>query len=491
MRAQEPLADHGVQVDPGRVGDEPLHLGQRRHPGPAGEPLRRGQQPAVLGLRVVAVGGERAAGRRGLRPDPGEPRPELGERAGLVRRGHRLPGGERAVAGRLVARAAGRRGGAAAPPTGRRRTRRSSPCPRRPRRRPAAPAPGAPGGPRPARAARPWPARPCPGTAGRAPAIGGAAAGSSAASRPTVPTPTCAQRGGRLPAHHQADVLVALQLGLAARPPRAVPALGDPGRLGQRGRAGRGRGGHRPPVGEPGVVLGQRGALPRPGRPAQVVPGDHVGVQPDHAAVLGEPVGRGRAPSPRRCSMRCRWASRSRSRGCERNRRPRVRPGVLRPRLRHRRGERPLAGVGDPVPDDDDRQVAAGGTSGPAAPPRRGGRRRRRRAAPRPRSAAPRRRPRPRWPRSARAAMLPGGPGHRVPGRAGGRGQPLADLHPVHRRRRPGAAAAPGPGGPRRTGGGRGRGRGAPGGGTARWRRHRGRPRAPGARSRSSSRIRG
>src|SRR3954451_6658841 len=58
VSAQEPLAHHGEEVHPAGIGDERLDLRLRGDPGHAGEPADRGEQPAVLRLLVVAVGGE-------------------------------------------------------------------------------------------------------------------------------------------------------------------------------------------------------------------------------------------------------------------------------------------------------------------------------------------------------------------------------------------------------------------------------------------------
>ena len=290
------------------------HLGD---PGQAGEPPGRGEQPAVLRLLVVAVRGERAARRGRTLADPGEPRPERRERAGLVRRRDRLPGGEGAVALRLVAgqRAAGpgeqrapqvRPGLAEAlhvdvhldvrPQDGHRRHPTHHGQARAARRGPAPPGPGTEPGERDRRLGG--------AVQRRQPRHGG--------------DPRGPQRGGGVAAHDQADVLLALQLRLAGGPPRAAAALHDPGRAGERGGPGR-----RPPWRRrPGRRTGRRTrraccarrASCRRRRSCQTTTSASSPITPP-CRPNGSP---GAGAQPAASSIRCRWASRSRSRACVR-----------------------------------------------------------------------------------------------------------------------------------------------------------------------------
>ena len=161
------------------------------------------------------------------------------------------------------------------------------------------------------------------------------------------------------------------------------------------------------PVGEPRVVLGQRGLRP-PGqwpapRSCHTTTSASSPMTPPWSPVLRPRPG----PQPAACSMRFRWARRSRSRGCERTLRLRSDRRAARPgACRQRRGERAAARIGDrgaarrsPArsrPGQADQQLGAPAAPGPAvrssgqqrAPDERGacgdrGRRGRRPARPR------------------------------------------------------------------------------------------------------------
>ena len=213
--------------------------------------------------------------------------------------------------------------------------------------------------------------------------IGGAAAGSRAASRPTVRTPISRSAAAVSPRTTRLTSCAALssasQRGHHGQCRHSVTRDGSASAAAPPGRGG----GHRPPVGEAGVVLGQCGALPGPVPAAQVVPDDHVGVHPDHPAVLGEPVGRRRGPA-RGVQHPVEVGQPEQVPGLRAHPARGIGPGALRPGSGTGAVSAPSPGsvircrttmIGRYPPDG----------PGPAARPRRGGRPRRRRAAPRPR----------------------------------------------------------------------------------------------------------